>query len=293
MTRERSEYTIQNPCEVAGRGYWSGQAISVRFLPAPAQTGIVFVRTDLPDRPRIPALVDYRESMSLRTVLCNADGVAVAMVEHLMAALVGNGIDNCIVEVSAEEMPGLDGSAAEFANAIQGAGRLEQDAVVTPYVVDRVIRLGTAASWIEASPVSGDFLNVEYQLDYGDQPIPAQEFSFDLVDSQSFCRELAPARTFVTSDQAEQLRSQGIASHVTARDLLIFSANGVVDNTLHFENECARHKALDMVGDLALAGFPLIGRFVSNRGGHELNAEMARKLRSLRLRENPGYRMTA
>lgn len=293
MTAQRVEHTIAEACQVTGRGYWSGQQVTVRFLPAESGAGIRFVRTDLPGKPSVPGLVGYRQSMSLRTVLSSDNGAVVSMVEHLLAALAALQIDNCLVEVDAEEMPGMDGSAAAFVEALKSSPRVDQAAEFQPFVVDRIIRIGTASNWIEASPSEANCFEVEYQLDYGDDcPIQPQTASCQVTPA-TFADELAPARTFVTADQAQQLRASGVAGHVTTQDLLIFDHDGLVDNQLHFENECARHKAMDLVGDLALAGFPLIGRFVSHRGGHELNASMAAKLQQLSFQTLHDSRKTA
>ncbi|QDV71404.1 UDP-3-O-[3-hydroxymyristoyl] N-acetylglucosamine deacetylase [Rosistilla carotiformis] len=293
MTCQRVEHTIEAACQVTGRGYWSGQQVTVRFLPADPGSGIRFVRTDLPGNPSVPGLVGFRQSMSLRTVLSSDGGAVVSMVEHLMAALAALQIDNCEIQVDAEEMPGMDGSAAAFVDALNSTARVEQSTTIRPYRVDRLLRIGSASNWIEASPSDSDRFEVEYRLDYGDDcPIRPQTAAFQ-VTPESFAKELAPARTFVTADQAKQLRASGVAGHVTNQDLLIFDDHGLVENSLHFENECARHKAMDLVGDLALAGFPLIGRFVSHRGGHELNASMATQLQQLSCRSMHGSRKTA
>lgn len=277
MIRPRYEHTLAAACEVRGRGYWSGQTIHVRFLPAAAGTGIRMVRTDLPGRPQCPALTSHAAEQSLRTNL-SAGAARFEMIEHLMAALYALQIDNCIVEVDAAEMPGFDGSAQRFTDALRAAGLVEQTAVRKCYVIDRPFRVGDETCWVTAEPVSGDRACYEYHLDYGDHtPIVPQTYSGTL-DAMTFCRELAAARTFVTADQVAQLQAQGVGRHVGPQDLLVFDANGLIDNALRFDNECARHKTLDLIGDLSLVGVDLIGRFVSCRGGHRLNAELARAL---------------
>jgi UDP-3-O-acyl N-acetylglucosamine deacetylase len=205
----------------------------------------------------------------------------IAMVEHLMAALCALEIDNCIVEIDAEEMPGLDGSAADYVRALREAGLVIQAAPRNRLIVDRTLRVGTASHWIEVAPSPDGRSHYEYRLDYGDDcPIRPQSYALALTPDR-FCREVAPARTFVTAQQAAELRASGVAAHVTTADLLVFGHDGPVDNELRFENECARHKALDLIGDLALVGMDLVGRFVSYRGGHNLNAQMAVCLRRL------------
>jgi len=247
------------------------------MLPASIGTGIRMVRTDLAEKPILEANVTNREEQNLRTTLVNGNA-RFAMVEHLMAALYALEIDNCIVEVNAEELPGLDGSAAAYVDALRSAGLVIQATSRSRLVIDRTIRVGTAANWLEVSPSPDNFGHYEYNLDYGTEgPIRPQIYRTALR-AEHFCREIAPARTFVTAAQAEQLRDAGVAQHVTGKDLLVFDQQGPVDNLLRFENECARHKLLDLVGDLALVGCDLIGTIVSYRGGHSLNGMLAKKL---------------
>ncbi len=277
MIRPRNEHTLAASCEVRGRGYWSGQQVCVRFVPAPAGNGIRFVRTDLPGRPFCCALTSHADEQSYRTNLCRGEA-KFEMIEHVMATLYALEIDNCFVEVDAEEMPGMDGSSLGFAEALRSVGLVVQAAARKRYIVDRPFRVGDQTCWIEAGPVADGHPLFEYHLDYGNtSPIKAQSYRGSL-NAHSFCRELASARTFVTAQQVTQFQAQGVGEHVGPGDLLVFSEHGLIANALRFDNECARHKALDLVGDLALAGVDLIGRFVSHRGGHRLNAELARQL---------------
>lgn len=278
VIRPRNEHTIAAECEVAGRGYWSGVPIRVCFRPGEAGSGIRFVRTDLPGQPSVAASASNSSGQSMRTNLTR--GLAsFEMVEHVMAALYALEIDNCIVETDAQEMPGLDGSSAAYVEALQSVGMVMQAAARKRYIVDRVFRLGDPTSWIEVSPSKLGCATFEYRLNYGDSsPIPAQSYTHQLTPV-NFCRELASARTFVTAEQADKLRSSGIGSHVTNQDLIVFNTEGrVVDNELRYADECARHKTLDLIGDIAMAGVDLVGTFVSFRGGHRLNSEAAAML---------------
>ena len=278
MIRPRNEHTIAAECEVAGRGYWTGIPVQVRFRPAEAGSGIRFVRTDLHGAPWCDANAQYSCGQSMRTNL-RRDNATFQMVEHVMGALYALEIDNCIVETDAEEMPGLDGSSGPYVNALQTVGMVMQAAARKRYIVDRVFRIGEQKSWIEVSPSQGECASFEYRLDYGDtSPIAAQTCSH-LLTPINFCRELACARTFVTADQAASLRASGIGTHVTNQDLVVFDIDGsVIENQLRYPNECARHKTLDLIGDLAMAGVDLVGKFVSFRGGHQLNGQMAAML---------------
>ena len=277
MIRPRNEHSLAAVCETRGRGYWSGIEVSVRFLPAPTGTGIRFVRTDLPGRPGCDAVCGLTSDASFRTNLVSGPA-RFEMIEHVMAALYAMEIDNCIVEVSGEELPGMDGSSLAFVEALRSVGLVVQAAARKRYIVDRTFRVGDESSWIEASPVPDGHPIYEYHLDYGaDSPIAPQSYR-GCLNAYSFYRELASARTFVTAEQVTMLQSKGVGRHVGPNDLLVFGSDGLIGNSLRFSNECARHKALDLVGDLSLTGVDLVGRFVSHRGGHRLNGELAKLL---------------
>lgn len=251
--------------------------MTLRFLPAPAGSGVRFLRSDLPGRPSCPAHASCSLNQPFRTGLSRGTA-SLAMVEHVMAALYALEIDNCTVEADSEEMPGLDGSSAPLTAVLQEVGMIVQAAARKRYIVDRTFRVGDDAAWVTASPSSGGRAIFEYHLDYGATgPIAPQQYRGTLTP-HGFCRDLAPARTFITEAQADAFRAQGFGSHVGDGDLLIFDDRGVRNNTLRFPDECARHKTLDLIGDLALSGIELIGRFVSYRGGHRLNGELARQL---------------
>ena len=254
----------------------------VELRPAEPDTGIVFVRRDLEGFPRIPAAVANRTETPLRTTLRTggegSDGVGVDMVEHIMAGLAGLQVDNCELWVDQPEMPGCDGSSLPVVEALDAAGIVEQDAVRPQKIVRRVIRLGDQRSWIEARPCCSGKAIFQYELDYGSgNPIGHQTFEIAL-SPQAFRKELAPSRTFLLEREAAELQDRGLGLRATFRDLLVFGPDGPLDNRLRFADECVRHKLLDMVGDLALAGCDLVGRFLAYRSGHRLNAELVRAI---------------
>jgi UDP-3-O-[3-hydroxymyristoyl] N-acetylglucosamine deacetylase len=280
MYSTRKQRTLLAPATIKGVGYWSGLDVSVEFRPAPADTGIVFVRRDLPGAPRIAATVANRVETPLRTTL-RCGGVAVEMIEHIMSALAGMQIDNCEIRVDRTEMPGMDGSSLQFVQGFQAAGIVEQDAVRERKIIDRVIRRGDHRSWIEARPCCSGKMILQYELDYGGgNPIGRQSLEISL-SPRFFHINLAPSRTFMMESEANELKKQGLGLHVTCRDLLVFDGKGPIDNQLRFPDECVRHKIVDMVGDLALAGCDLSGRFIAYRSGHRLNAELVRTIMSL------------
>lgn len=249
----------------------------VEFRPASADTGIVFVRADLPDRPRIPATVCHRVEIPRRTTL-RCGQTSVEMIEHIMAALAGLQIDNCELWVDRPEMPGCDGSCLPFVDALRGAGCIEQNVVRRQHAIGRTIRLGDQESWIEARPCRSGKTILQYELDYGSgNPIGRQSLEISL-SPRHFHMNLAPSRTFVLETEAAAMKAQGLGQRASFKDLLVFGRGGPIDNQLRFPDECVRHKLADMVGDLALAGCDLVGRFVAFRSGHRLNTELVRAI---------------
>jgi UDP-3-O-acyl-N-acetylglucosamine deacetylase len=212
--------------------------------------------------------------------------VSVELIEHVMAALAGLRIDNCLVEINAPEPPGLDGSCLAFAEALLNAGIVEQSVPRQTLIVQTeiAVRSGTGGDEIIACPsssaASGN-LTIGYQLDYGkDSFIPSQGYAVELTP-ETFLREVAFARTFILESEVSYLQSQGYGLRTTARDLLIFGPQGVIDNRLRTDDECARHKVLDCIGDLALIGCDVVGDVRAVRSGHRLNAELVRHLKQI------------
>ncbi len=280
MTPSRNEHTIAAACEVRGRGYWSGREVRVLIEPARIGTGVVLVRGDLASEPSCPASIEFRNDADLRTNLRRGEA-SFAMIEHLIAALAAMEIDNCVVTIDGEEFPGLDGSSEAYVNALREAGLIVQAKAKSRLVIQDTIRIQDQGRWIEASPSTDGRNYFEYRLQFNDDtPIAPQTFGLVLTPYR-FIHEVSRARTFVTQSQAETLRARGLASHVTNHDLLVIGQDGPLENELRFPDECARHKTLDMIGDLALAGVEIVGRIVSFRGGHNLNGMMAARLAQL------------
>jgi UDP-3-O-acyl N-acetylglucosamine deacetylase len=277
MDTFRRQRTIGGSAAVTGFGFWSGRDVRLEFRPVEPDTGIVFVRRDLPGCPRIPAQIAYRVEQPRRTSLrCGPAGVD--MIEHVMAALGGLWVDNCEVWADEAEMPGCDGSALPFVEALDRAGIVEQEAPRPRRVVGNVLRLGNRESWIEALPATAGESVFHYHLDYGqDTPIGRQTYQ-SAVTPDIFRRDLAPCRTFMLKAEAEWLLAQGIGQRTRVQDLLVYNGHGPIENEERFRDECARHKLLDMLGDLALAGCDLVGQFTAHRSGHRLNAELVRAL---------------
>jgi len=274
----RQQRTIGKPVEVCGTGFLTGATVHLCFVPAPPSSGVVFVRTDLTPRAEISAHIDQVTGTKRRTTL-GQPPAQVGLVEHVLAALAGLRIDNCRVELDAPEPPGLDGSARQFVEALTQAGTVPQPARRELWRVDAPVVLAAGAATLALHPVAGNGLTLSYFLDYGPGAPIARQVHTQTLSPASFAHDLAPCRTFILESEADELRRQGLGARTTAADLLVFGPRGPIDNQLRFANEPARHKVLDMLGDLALLGVDLAGHVVACRSGHPLNVELVRTLR--------------
>lgn len=199
--------------------------------------------------------------------------------EHVLSALCAMGVTDVLLEIDGPEVPIGDGSAAMFVEAIERAGLQDHGEPLPPLVIDREITVQAGNGRISAMPRQAAGWRFRYELDYGPTgPIPAQAAEHEGPDAAAYAREIAPARTFCLQSEAEAMRAMGLFTALTPRDMLVFGPSGPIDNELRFENEPARHKLLDLIGDLSLAGRPLQVDVVAVRAGHALNHEMARRL---------------
>lgn len=277
----RKQNTLTNSARVSGFGYWSGKDVTIEFHPASPGSGVRFFDANRQDSTPIQALVENRIDVPRRTNLVH-NGSQVEMVEHVLAALAGLQIDNCDVICTASEMPGCDGSCWDFVSALCDAGIQPQDENRLALTIARPVRVEKDNAWIEARPLADAAHSprtvLQYNLDYGSQSVIVPQ-SFRLVlTPESFVKELCSARTFVSKQEADQLRAGGLGARVTTSDLIVFDDDGPIDTSLRFSDECARHKTLDMVGDFALAGIDLLGEFEACRAGHHLNAALIREI---------------
>lgn len=247
------------------------------FRPAPADSGIGFVRTDASEPVRISAVSANLAERSRRTSL-KKGSVSIETVEHCLAAVVALGIDNLTVELEGPEMPAPDASSAEYFKVLKVAGLLEQTQPQKEFVITEEVSITEGDASIYALPYSDDALNITYDLDYGGHTgINRQIFSCR-VTPEGFEKHLAPARTFLLEAEAKQFQARGMGTHLSPRDLLVIDSDGPIKNTFRFPDECARHKIVDLIGDLALVGRPVKGRIVAYKSGHTLNQHLVRKL---------------
>lgn len=267
--------------ELQGRGLFTGEPAVIRLRPAPPHTGISFIRTDQSPPIRIAAKVENVSKRARRTALRNGT-IAIETVEHCLSACAGLGIDNLQIELTGNEVPGLDGSSLPFVVGLRNAGIVEQNAEREPFVIDEVVRVIEGDSELVALPPldpKSEVLEISYDLDYGPKnPIRRQAYRI-AVTPENFEANIAPARTFVLEQEAEQLRASGMGAHLSYDDVVVYGKDGPIGNTLRFPDECVRHKILDLIGDLSLFGRPLIGRVFARKSGHSLNHSLVQAIR--------------
>jgi UDP-3-O-[3-hydroxymyristoyl] N-acetylglucosamine deacetylase len=270
MTAQR---TLKRPISCAGIGLHSGNKVTLVLRPAPADHGIRFVRTDLGGI-EIPATVAHVGGIQYATGLAR-DAASVETVEHLLAALSALGVDNVRIELDFPEVPIMDGSAAPFVYLIQEAGVRRLPAPRRFLKVLRPIALSQGDKHIALYP--SDHLKVTYSISF-DHPLLRHQSRTIRVTEESFIEEIAPARTFGFLKEVEMLRRRGLALGGSLENAVVLGETGVLNNPLRFEDEFVRHKILDVLGDLALVGHPIVGHLVAHRGGHALHTAFAAKV---------------
>ena len=271
--------TLRSRATLTGTGVHSGKPVTVNFLPADADTGVIFHLSTGSESREFRALVAEVGATDLCTMLGDPAGEHIATVEHLMATLFGLGIDNIVIEIDGHEVPILDGSAVAFVEAIDQAG-IETLAVKRRYIrVVKPVRIENGASWAEFRPYSGTRFEVE--IDFESPAIGRQLFASD-INPDVFRQDIARARTFGFMKDVERLWAAGYALGSSLENSLVIGDDNRVINMggLRYPNEFARHKTMDAMGDLALAGARFIGCFRSYRGGHRMNASALRRLLS-------------
>ncbi|MDP3042047.1 MAG: UDP-3-O-acyl-N-acetylglucosamine deacetylase [Candidatus Omnitrophota bacterium] len=274
--------TIVNQVTLKGVGIHTGNKVNVTFKPAGVDSGITFIRTDISGAPRIKADVGsllLAPKFSRRSSIGN-DQAEVQTVEHLMAALSSLGIDNLDIQIDNNEVPGLDGSSINFLEALQKAGLAHQDAPRYVYTVKEPICIQEGSSSITILPAKE--FKISYTLNY-DHPMLAAQFLEIAVNAESFKTALSSARTFCLESEASELQSQGLGLGANYENTLVVGKTGVIKNKLRFPDEFVRHKILDLIGDLYLAGCPINGHVVALKSGHSLNLKISQKIYKQRI----------
>jgi UDP-3-O-[3-hydroxymyristoyl] N-acetylglucosamine deacetylase/3-hydroxyacyl-[acyl-carrier-protein] dehydratase len=273
----KQQKTIKTEVRLSGRGLFGGKDVRVLFKPAPPDAGIVFVRKDMDPPVQIRVKPENIVERNRRTAIGSGQ-VYVETSEHCLAAVAALDIDNLFIEMDAEELPGFDGSSEEFFNTLRKSGLQLQDAEQNPIVVTESICITERDKSIYALPSNGSGLNITYDLDYTQHTgIGRQIYSCELNEAH-YAQNLARARTFVLEAEALQMQAMGVGSHLGPKDILVINSDGPIKNSFRFPDECVRHKVVDLIGDLRLAGRPIIGRVVAYKSGHTLNQKLVTRI---------------
>jgi UDP-3-O-acyl N-acetylglucosamine deacetylase len=275
----RLRATLSTPVSLSGRGVHSGISAEITLAPAEPGTGYVFCRTDLPDQPRIPATYDFlaTEELDRRTTL-RTGNAAVHTIEHVLSALVGAGVDDCLISLTAAEPPFLDGSALPYAEAIERAGIISADDApeVSPVSIDRPLVFSIDGAEICAIPSPGFQVSFFFTSSHPRLRSQAQSVT---VTPEAYLAGIAPARTFCFFEEIETLRKAQLIKGANLGSAVVIGRKATLNDSLRFDDEPVRHKILDFIGDMALLGAPLQGHFLVWRGGHRVNAAFGKYLK--------------
>lgn len=270
--------TVKEMVKTTGVGLHSGNKVTLTIKPAPVNTGIVLVRTDLTPNVAIAAKADQVRETTMCTALVNDDGVRISTIEHLFAALAGLGIDNAIIEVDAPEIPIMDGSASPWVFLLQSVGIQEQTAAKKYLRIKRPIRVEDGDKWAELRPYKG--FRVDFAIDF-DHPEIARSQQHMVMDfsSSAFVRDISRARTFGFMRDIEYLRANNLALGGSMENAVVLDEYRVLNpDGLRYEDEFVKHKILDAFGDLYVAGHAIVGEFCAYKTGHALNNQLVRAL---------------
>ncbi|MBI5455022.1 MAG: UDP-3-O-acyl-N-acetylglucosamine deacetylase [Deltaproteobacteria bacterium] len=277
MNGIRMQKTIENKIEFSGIGLHTGHEIRVRILPANENTGIVFVRSDVPSSPIIRARAENVVATSYATTL-GRKGVTVSTVEHLLAAFYGMGVDNARVELDGPEVPIMDGSASEFISMIESSGLKDLSAPKKYLVIKEPIRVADRDKCVEISPSGDDEFTVDYSIDFAHPFITKQSFS-GLFSGDVFRDGVGRARTFGFLSDYEMLKKNGLAKGGSLDNAIVIGDNEILNEEgLRYPDEFVRHKVLDLMGDISLLGFTVIGQLKAHRSGHALNFKLVQEI---------------
>ncbi len=266
--------TISKPIKTNGIGLHTGVAVNLKLKPAPPNTGYIFVRTDLDDF-EIPASVEYISHCSYATTLLRK-GVLLSTCEHLLAALRGSGVDNCFVELDNIEIPIMDGSSEDFIGLIEKAGIAEQNVGRRFLSIKEKVEVSQGDRQMSIEP--SEKYEIECSIDFPHPFIKRQTFNF-VFENGSFGREIGSARTFGFTTEIEMLRKANLALGGSLDNAIVLTPEGMLNkNPLRFSDEFVRHKILDIIGDFALLGMPILGKIIAQKSGHSVHASLMSKL---------------
>lgn len=271
------QHTIKKKLNLHGKGLHTGNKVDMVLSPAPGNTGIVFIRTDLPGSPRIKADIQnlLPQEKSVRRTSIGDGGAEVHTIEHLMSVLYGVGVDNLYVELNNNEVPGFDGSGEAFIDSILRAGLEEQESARKYFLLKEPIFVEEKGAIIAALPASE--YRISYTLSY-DHPMLKAQFLDLVLNPDEFRLQIASARTFCLEDESQDLQSKGLGKGASYENTLVVGKDGVIKNRLRYQDEFVRHKILDLIGDLSLLGMSIHGHIFAVRSGHPLNIKLLRRI---------------
>ncbi|MDP8234236.1 MAG: UDP-3-O-acyl-N-acetylglucosamine deacetylase [Candidatus Saelkia tenebricola] len=271
------QHTISKEVAISGVGLHTNEKVSLNIKPALANQGICFRRVDIKGLPLIPAHISYVLDLtrSLRRTSIGINDVEVHTIEHLMASFAALKIDNVLVEIDGIEVPGLDGSAAPFIEILKSAGLVEQPDIRRVYQIKEPVWVEDGEASLMALP--GKELKVSYLLNYDHPQLQSQYVTY-VVENSTFGKEIAPSRTFCLEEEAEKLTQLGLGKGADYNNTLVVSKTGVINNTFRLDDEPARHKVLDLIGDLYLMGCTLEANIIGIKSGHPLNIRLLRRI---------------
>lgn len=268
--------TLRSKVTFTGVGLHSGRLVRMSLVPQAAHFGIWVKRTDRPEASMIPARYDLVPQSRLCTKLVAEDGTEVSTVEHIMAALAGCGVHNVLIEVDGPELPILDGSAAPFVRGILDAGIQRQNAAIHAFEILTPVRVHDGEAWAELRPAAG--LEMDYTIEFDDAAIGRQQRIANLANGR-FVRELCDSRTFCRRADVEAMHDAGLALGGTYDNAVVVDGDAVLSpGGFRHSDEAVRHKMLDALGDMALAGAPILGRYTGYRAGHMVTNQLLRVL---------------
>ena len=269
------QHTLKKATCFCGVGLHTGKQVTLTVKPAPADTGVRFVRTDLQNEV-IPAFMDYVVDTSLATTLATDNGAVVSTVEHILGALSGLGIDNAIIELDSDEVPIMDGSAGPFVRILKKCGRQRQRAYRQMLKITREMSFKDGNKTIRVKPHNG--IKFTYEIDFDHDLIRHQLYTM-AYNPKKFADEIASARTFGFMDEVEKLKSNGYALGGSLDNAVVIDRLGVLNEEgLRYADEFVRHKVLDLIGDMALLGSPIIGHIIASKAGHGQHLGLLREI---------------
>jgi len=275
---EMRQRTISSDAKISGRGLHTGNETNMVFKPAPADSGIVFVRVELPGKPAVPALIDNVVSVERGTTL-SLSGVEVHTVEHVLSAIAALGIDNLTIEIDSNAPPSGDGSVLPFVKILEAAGLTNQEAKKKSFKIEKPFYY--SEDEINFLVLPNDELKVSFHIDYRSSIVGSQ-FASVVINPENFKSELAPARTFCFLEDVDKLKEVGLIKGGSLENAVVIGKDGIINQEpLRYHNEFVRHKIVDLVGDLSLLGVSLTAHVIASKSGHPSNVELVKRLKKL------------